>query len=371
MSVVQVASMAGQLRVVPGAPLPRSLSSSRQDWAARVGAGQSVTLMPGLMASLFSLCGNAHRVCAQLAIDAARPDHPAGAQPDIGERLRLETAQEHVRRIGLDWPRLLGTDRAETAPGLATCPALRHTGDAVWPALREWLQQHWLHMDPAAWLANWLSGAGDWLHAWSQQHSSWLAGRLRAARSADMPDLALNRAHALQAHASLEHLQTLGASIDREDGIALQPTWQHHTAHTGNWARLSTPADQPALSPWALLGSRIAELVRLCLPEGAHWLRWGALNAQPGQGIGWVEMARGLLVHQVTLSDDGTTAQRCRVLAPTEWNFHPRGEVAQRLSAMDPTSPLLLPQVGLLMAAFDPCVPFELVPQNMPEVTHA
>ena len=104
-----LSSLAGSLRVAPGAPLPLALQSSRQDWAPRLARGQAVSALPGLMASLFNLCSHAHRLCAQLAIEAAAPGLlPAPQQ--VAQRLRTETAQEHIRRIGLDWPRLLATD---------------------------------------------------------------------------------------------------------------------------------------------------------------------------------------------------------------------------------------------------------------------
>lgn len=385
MNAALVASMAGHLRVAPGAPLPHSLSSSRMDWAERLSAGQPLNALPGLMASLFSLCGNAHRACAQLAIDAATTGQPAPNASEIAERLRLETAQEHIRRIGLDWPRLLTPCGAKAATNaatdaavatLASCPALRNPSDHLWPALNDWLQEHWLHMDPAAWLRAWQADAGDWLHRWSAQHRAGLPQLLRDARQADTPANPLTADAALRAHGSAESLHRLSDLLSGNPGFAQQPLWQGAAAHTGSWARLQTPADQAPLTPWAMLGSRIAELVRLCLPEvapghGAQWLRWGSLQTQPGVGLGWVEMARGLLVHQVTLNSDGATVQRCRVLAPTEWNFHARGEVAQRLSALDAHSPKVQQQVNLLMAAFDPCVPFELAHLNLREVAHA
>lgn len=373
MTAHTIATMAGRMHVTPGAPIPHNLTSSRQDWASRLSAGQPLAAVPGLMASLFSLCGNAHRVAAQLAIDAASPNRCLAPSSDIGERLRLETAQEHIRRIGLDWPRLLATETSSAAMGklavqtLSTCPALKNAKTDVWPALHDWLKNTLLQIDPAAWLHAWLADAGDWLQTWSQTHDGWLARLLRDARHADTPDRPLTSVRALLAHSKVEHLLTLSTALAFQPGFALQPVWQGASAHTGPWARLQTPSDQAPLSPWAMLGCRLAELVRLCLPatapdHGVQWLRWGALSTLSGQGLGWVEMARGLLVHQVMLSDDGATAQTYCVLAPTEWNFNPHGEVAQRLAAMDPHAPQVRQQVRLLMAAFDPCVPFELTP---------
>ncbi|MDP3927108.1 MAG: hypothetical protein Q8Q84_27640, partial [Hydrogenophaga sp.] len=148
--------------------------------------------------------------------------------------------------------------------------------------------------------------------------------------------------------------------------------WRGASAHTGSWTRLNDPSADLPLTPWALLGSRIAELVRLCQPDapgqsGADWLCFGSLSTGPRQGMAWVEMARGLLVHQVEIDapvgDAPARVAACRVLAPTEWNFHPQGEVAQRIAALDAGRPAedTERRVRLLMAAFDPCVPFDVI----------
>ncbi|MGQ3122035.1 MAG: hypothetical protein ACT6RU_18680, partial [Aliihoeflea sp.] len=96
-----LAHLAGALRFTPGAPPPHSLQSTRQDWAARMGHGVPPARLPGLMASLFNLCSHAHRLCCQLAIGAAAPGLLPPPQA-VAERLRRETAAEHLRRIGLD-----------------------------------------------------------------------------------------------------------------------------------------------------------------------------------------------------------------------------------------------------------------------------
>jgi hypothetical protein len=52
-----------------------------------------------------------------------------------------------------------------------------------------------------------------------------------------------------------------------------------------------------------------------------------------------------------------------RILAPTEWNFHPRGVVAVGLDAI--AARVRGPELGslarLFVAAVDPCVDFDLV----------
>lgn len=383
MNATALDAIAGVLQVRPGAAVPASLRSTRQDWATRLAPGQPVSALPGLMASLFSLCGQAHRLCSQLAIDAAMPGLMA-APADPAQRLRLETAQEHVRRIGLDWPRLLAPCDAALAAqaraALPACPLLASPTEAPWPAMADWLEREWLYMPPARWLHAWQACGADWLDDWSRRHAGWLPGLLRVARGVDAGPL-LDPSRALRPHASAPALRHLATAMSAQGGFVLAPQADGHSAHTGSWSRLRDPMDLP-LTPWALLGSRLAELVRLCLPDapghGARWLAWGACASGPRQGLAWVEMARGLLVHQLEVAPDDAGAvgvaprvQACRVLAPTEWNFHPAGEVAQRLSALDPGQPPAA-AVGLLMAAFDPCVPFHIEQvASEPETDHA
>jgi Ni,Fe-hydrogenase I large subunit len=78
----------------------------------------------------------------------------------------------------------------------------------------------------------------------------------------------------------------------------------------------------------------------------------GALALGEGQAIAWCEMARGLLLHWVQLDRHGAVAQY-RVLAPTEWNFHPHGALALALAARAPQDVVA---AQTLAGAFDPCV---------------
>ena len=372
-----LSSLAGSLRVAPGAPLPLALQSSRPDWAPRLARGQAVSALPGLMASLFNLCSHAHRLCSQLAIEAASPGLlPAPQQ--VAQRLRTETAQEHIRRIGLDWPRLLATDAqgpwaTQAQAALKACPLLAPAATAAadpWPDTRTWLQEQLLQMPATPWLRAWQACGADWLLDWSHRHRGWLGALVRTARAADSA-APLSPASALRVPAGASDARALSVAMTEQAGFCLQPHWHGGSAHTGSWTRLNDPSADLPLTPWALLGSRIAELVRLCQPDapgqsGADWLCFGSLATGERQGMAWVEMARGLLVHQVAIDapvgDAPARVAACRVLAPTEWNFHPQGVVAQRIAALDKGQPAedTERRVRLLMAAFDPCVPFEV-----------
>ena len=378
--------LVGALSVTPGAPLPQALRSSRRAWASELARGRRVQELPGLLSALFNLCGHAHRVGAQLALSAAGAA-PAPAAEPLAALLRRETATEHLRRIALDWPRLLAPGDAAVAAAavaaLRSCPLLAgvsaETASDPWPATRAWLENECLQMPAARWLRAWQVCGADWWLDWSLRQTGWLASLVRQARRADTGE-ALDMGAALRLHAQADALRTLAVAMDAQDGFTLAPLWQGAAAHTGCWARLHAPDAGLALTPWGLLGSRLAELARLCLdekvgdaPVGAHWLQCGAVAGAEREGLAWVEMARGLLVHRVQLQEreDGWRVSGCQVLAPTEWNFHPQGEVARRVAALAPVGEAAAPAVGLLMAAFDPCVPFDIVAVPEKELSHA
>ncbi len=369
--------------------MPHGLISSRRAWAARMAPGQPAQQLPGLLAGLYSLCGESHRMASRLALQAADPGLVPGPV-DVAAALQRETALEHVRRMALDWPRLLGLPAVEsTIPEqaiacLRACPLIGVPVDvAPWSAMRQWLQEDVLQMAPATWLRAWQACGADWLDDWSRRHTAWLPRLIQAVRAADLSLPGVGE-QILRPQAHPAQWRALGHALSEHEAFTRHPSWEGQTACTGTWSRrhLGEPA-QP-WTTWSLLGSRLAELVRLCLPDasgeaGKGWLTWGALNLGPRQGLAWVEMARGLLVHQVALQAplDGEPVRvlSCQVLAPTEWNFHPQGLVAQVMASLPVQSTELTAQLHLLMAAFDPCVPFHIDARighdNGMETTHA
>lgn len=78
-----------------------------------------------------------------------------------------------------------------------------------------------------------------------------------------------------------------------------------------------------------------------------------------GAGIGSAKAARGLLLHRVEIEQQ--QIRRYQILAPTEWNFHPRGVVACALSTLSCKSVDLEQQARHLIHAIDPCVGYDLV----------
>jgi hypothetical protein len=83
------------------------------------------------------------------------------------------------------------------------------------------------------------------------------------------------------------------------------------------------------------------------------------------KGLGHTDAARGRLSHYVQV--ESGIVRRLFILAPTEWNFHPKGVAANSLCHLDNSIALRL-QADLLIHAIDPCVGYQLQINN--EVTH-
>lgn len=77
-----------------------------------------------------------------------------------------------------------------------------------------------------------------------------------------------------------------------------------------------------------------------------------------------METSRGLLFHVASLHD-GKVADY-RILAPTEWNFHPAGPLAQALTGLDATTEDLNVQARLVSRSLDPCVAFGVEIESEP-----
>jgi len=76
-------------------------------------------------------------------------------------------------------------------------------------------------------------------------------------------------------------------------------------------------------------------------------------------GLSQVETARGRLIHRVNIEEG--LINKYQILAPTEWNFHPRGVVTQSLAGLNTTDKTELSRFShLLINAIDPCVGYEL-----------
>lgn len=395
------ASLPGALFWRAGVPRPHNLRSTRPHIVDRLVRGLPAQRLAPTLASLFSLCGHAHATVANLALDAALGRGLAVQSPPRAT-LALHTVREHLRRIALDWPRL-----ARSAPGdagveahadsgadaaaartLAACPLFAR-GAAASPveaaAAAPWMQSALLGMPPREWLAAWERDPAGWLSDWCRSARGPAAEALRGCLPLAgmlLPDVAPLRVHAdaaalrewtMQADAQCridaQRDVPFDARGDERDATrtAPAPIWRNACAETGVWTRLREPNPHGLNTPLLRLGARLAEAARLALPDadgrdGTAWLDLGALPLGEGEAIAWAETARGLLMHRLVLDGRGDAARvaACRVVAPTDWNFHPDGAVARLLERLPRDAvPAARRRLALAAAAYDPCVPFE------------
>lgn len=359
----------GGLTMCPGQGLP-AIRSSRASLAGLLLRGKPASAAALQLPRLFSLCGEAHRLTAGLAVDAALGLRTAPRAPERAS-LAAETAREHVRRLLIDWPRLLGGSDGSAAHALRACPlfaagTMEDNGLAT-PALRAWVERELLGGAIAPWLARWRDDPADCLRHWSRRAATLPALLLRAIED-DASAIDAGVAPLLP-HASAASLRVLGAALAGPADFERAPSSAGEACETGTWTRLDDPAASAGGVPanaWLRMGARLAELCALASGDGPL-LSLGALALAPGAALAWSEMARGLLLHWVRLDLAGgaPVIVDYRVVAPTEWNFHPCGVVAQALAAMpaarcSESRAVATRRIGVLAAAFDPCVDFKI-----------
>lgn len=356
--------MPGQERLLfmPGAAV--SVAGVRAPLAQRLLQGRVCALAPVLLGSLYSMCGQAHRVCSQLALAALEGGEGALHRPDATQRLALwrEALREHARRLFMDWPTLLGKGRAPCVPLLVACPGLQPELQYQSLALHAWLEQQLLGIPISPWLQGCQKNPVEWLLQWVHESSTvpaqLLLGALPmgGALQCTWPVLELDDGGAV--------LKQLSVHMRADDAFTSLPHLGGRCLETGCW---SHPGAVPVHDVWMRLAMRIAEVAFLAQDTHGNRLSAGAWSLGAGESIAWCETARGVLVHWLQVDGQGRI-ERYSVLAPTEWNFHPQGAAAQLVRALpDLVAPHeVAGAVDLLVAAWDPCVGHTLVSAQAP-----
>lgn len=311
------------------------LGSSRPQ-AARILVGQTVERAVELVPRLFSLCGQSQGIAASLAWRAARGNVPdATLLREYGRRVALEAIGEHLWRLLLDWPSMLGLPPRKDAflAWRKRLLAVRDQADAgsLGAELGQWLCSECpLSVEPAV-----AAAPGALL--------PWLAAEVWACEAVD-------------------------------EAFAVQPDFAGLPAETGPLARRMEDAGVAALHAAgqgvaARLAARYADLRFLAeaLREPQRLDGWlGAAQIFENLGLARVETARGLLLHLMQVND-GRVA-RYVIVAPTEWNFHPQGAFVREMTGCPAASLAEAATAARRLAlALDPCVAYEVVVNEVTE----
>lgn len=367
-------SLAGRLTLHPGRrpaiACVRPMVS--EPLMQQLAAGRRASLLPDLIAAVFTLCATAQRATARRAVAAALGlhDDAAAVRHDL-RVLALVTAREHLQRIALDLPALVAVPGVAADPGwlrdapvMALPQRLAGPGEAALHtaamALPGWLARALFGLPCADWLAGWQADPDGWLLQWVQGRAHpvarWLAAVHETARGFVLPCRPLGLLDEAE-----DGLREAAARLADTPAYAERPLWHGGPAETGPWTRRGRTVAADTL--WRRLGARMADLAFIGLHAAEAPLAAGALAPAPGEGLAWSEMSRGLLLHWVRL-EEGPTARDpdtarvavYRVVAPTEWNFHPDGALAQALAV-----PGVTPSAARLAAAtLDPCLAIDV-----------
>lgn len=335
--------------------------------------GKSGDEAAGLAARLFSLCRIAQGLAAATAVERAR----GGATQHGGVRRQLilgETVLEHTSRAILDWAWL-----ADEMPSLEALKSLRRAladfHQAFYPD-GDWMRPGGgrLAVDAGA-LRTRLAVVGEVLQravfggappldgpSWA----AWLAdGRTVAARLLRRLNDEGLAGFGASAVASLPAFDEtlLDSRLAADDGrFTACPDWQGQVFVTGPLARwdghplVSAIVAEHGRGLMAHFAARLVELAmaaREIQDFSPASCNDAALPSASPHGLAVVEAARGRLVHRVELREG--TVMRYQILAPTEWNFHPRGPLVDGLRGLRLGNEAMA-RARLLIGALDPCV---------------
>lgn len=346
-----------------------SVASSRRTGASRLLEGKTPEQAAQMVPLLFSLCGRAQEAACVLALGAARGHPPDAAAWKIRERQVLgEAAMESLWRILVDWPPLVGeVPVMESLAGIHARlrQALPKADEDGWRdfsrRLESFLEREVLSLAPAEWLGM------ERLDEWAASGKTAAARVLR--RLLEGEGLFGDGNVLFMPPPQAEMLvRDIEPAIREWADFPARPHWAGEIRETGALARMVRAPLVGGLqkrvgNTVALrFAARLVELAGIAGrlrgdDESPTWL--GAVSPRPGWGLAWAECARGLLLHQVQVEDGRMACYR--IVAPTEWNFHPDGPLVRGLRGVDAASEAAVRyRATAMVQALDPCVAYEI-----------
>lgn len=415
-STPMIDPIAGRLRIKlcwTGERWQVDIRSSRPVTASQVFTEKPLTEVARQIPLLYSLCAT-----AQAQAFASAAERILGLAPEVPTRaaraqlLQAELIKEHLWRLLLDWPPLLGLPREDTRMAQAMQryqqfrAGLRASGDPFIPGARlqpspeatpltakvasraQNLSSHQHFGQPAslrelitvAARASLGMPATDWL-----THCQTLDGWQRWLRDSQAPAARLGRAIIDQGIDQLGRAKTQFliapdlAAIEQQlsgkdaEAFIATPTIAGACLETTPLARM---AERPPIADLirdqgsglltrfaALLVELAQSLANLATPAAGAPPPTQTYGAAPRIGLAAVPAARGLLIHRLVTREDQIAQHQ--VVAPTEWNFHPKGGLAEALTCLPPMARsddanMIDRFARLLVTAIDPCVDYAL-----------
>jgi Ni,Fe-hydrogenase I large subunit len=334
--------------------------------ASRVLEGKTRDEALKLLPMIYHVCARAHSFAAQQAFACALGTTMSNTL--MHQLLVLaETCREHARRIFLDWPRLCG----QTPDSEMVLKIQRHLQqleqsvltlidtatsqipqELLWQVqdLRSLLEP--LH-DEVVGVANTRTVVSAVIEAMHEQD-------ITAIGSSDVPGLTIHEVD----------VSYLADQMRRDNKAHFLSAPHLHTQvyETGPLARMRGQAFIKGLSDCygnglltrfcatvQELGAIPGLMLDLLQGQGAFSQQCKSIALSPVSGMGGVEAARGFLWHRVEMGQD--RIKRYQILAPTEWNFHPRGALFRSLQGLQFQAKNQIHKLAsMITTALDPCV---------------
>lgn len=348
--------------------------------------GRKPSEVASLLPLVFSICRAAQAAACAQAMESALGTHASRRAKAMRELLVLsETAREHALQVLHSWPaclhapepalgpasikRLLGLDQEISrclADEKAIDPAkLRHAIAELTAVLGESI----FGEVPA----EFLSRAGiEQLSLWAQRNETLAQTVAEYLIQTGMADAGGSEVSPLP-HIEPEALEPLLLGEGAASFVA-QPQWEgrpRETTPLGRTINHRLIASIEARYGYGLLARLTACLVELAQLPQRMLAAADALARENGKeqtaskardrgtGLGFAESARGRLIHAVEIREG--VVRRYRILAPAEWNFHPKGAAAQGLADIASVAPERREALArLFITAVDPSVGYEL-----------
>jgi coenzyme F420-reducing hydrogenase alpha subunit len=337
------------------------ITSTRPDAAGALLQGRTRAMVGAVVPRLFSICGHSQSAASELACSAAADETiDAEVLARHSATVSAEVVRESAWRMLLEWPKWIGELPSAEATAAARASLGIQPGQAAGPGIG------------AIALAAFGSSADEWLvqsslaelDRWIDAGRTAVARFIRQVRDDDTACTVVRDRTAVETqlldtgfHASW--MAELAAASDSDPDFARHPTWRGAPAETGPLARRQADPLIAALmqrSTSRVPARFVARLRELALLLTGRASAVVGARALPGGGrIAWVENARGLLTHQVRF--DAGRAADYRIVAPTEWNFHPDGALVRALLGVPADNLTIVKRrAWQLVQSLDPCV---------------
>ncbi len=368
------------------------IESSRTTMAAKILEGKSPKEACKLLPLLFSLCRTAQLQAGLAAFEEALGYIPSPAHQTARQiLLTCEGISEHLTRILVDWAALAGVES-----DMATLRDLRTQLSAFnqylfKDGMTDTIGGPKLSKESTA-LKETISGLNAQIDqlvfaqtadcflslSTASDFADWMASQ----KTAPMKCLTIWQENGLLEGnwPTPRLLPTLQEALikkemdgDHADAFIAQPTFEDTPAETGPFARqlshhlIKDMVSTHGSGPLSRFAAKLIDLAYMSVElrnladrlEQEHDLfHTKALHC----GVAKVEAVRGQLCHHICLDPETDIIQRYRILAPTEWNFHPDGPLSAALVGTDGTDLNKVEQrARLAVLALDPCVASQIV----------